>query len=618
MSSSAVNKRKWGAPPAGAAPPAAAVTDTDADADRDEGVARAAPELKRTRVDDGEELYDGEPDDGDDEEGGRFFGGGLTDEQERILEIMNRHATDGAESGARAADDVAETRQLLVRLERAIEKNQAMRLKFPDDPRRFIDSEADLDSALRALVLLTTNAGALYPVLVHQGSAASVVGLLAHENADMAAAAIQVLEELTDDDVVDAADEAGAAAMQALVDVLLKHQVLELLVSNLKRFHDTPPASDDAAAMENYESDRQAVYHTLSVLENLVSLRPGVAEDLGRTTPLLAWLLTRMHRAGRLDQNQAYAAELLAILLHDSDANRAALARVQGVDTLLQVLARYRHADPRDAEEGEFLENAVDALCAALAVRENRAQLLEAEGLELMILLLRAKRQARSGALKVLDHALSDAEGGAACLHFVEALGLRALCPVLMRPMDGKGALRAQDMEHLLGVFAALLHNLDSDSAQRARVIAKFVEQDYAKTDRLLALRAAAAERVQEAEPRVAEEQAVLAAEGIEPADIDALVYARRLEGGLYALQLLDYVLAWLAMEDDGVRTAYLPQIQAHMAEQKSVPWADIVATLDVYAAHMDSARTAASGDALVDIIRALRAYLAALSPPRA
>ncbi|WFD22352.1 hypothetical protein MEQU1_001022 [Malassezia equina] len=604
VSASSVNKRKWGAPPPGAVP--AAVADVE------RVTHAAAPEQpaasKRTRVVDeaDTEVYTvGEPEEGDDQEGGRLFGGGLTDEQERILNIMNRDATDGVESGGRAADDVAEARHLLVQLERAIEKNQAMRLKYPDDPRRFIDSEADLDSALRALVLLTTHASVLYPVFLQQGSAVSVVNLLAHDNADMAAAAIQVLEELTDDDVIDAADDAGPASMQALVQVLLDNQVLELLVSNLKRFHDTLPASDDAAAMENYESDRQAVYHTLSVLENLVSLRPSVADELGRATPLLAWLLTRMHRPSRVDQNQAYAAELLAILLHDSDANRAALAPIQGVDTLLQVLARYRHADPHDAEEAEFLENTVDALCASLDVPDNRAQLLESEGLELMILLLRAKRQARSGALKVLDHALSDAQGGAACGRFVEAFGLRALCPVLMRPIEGKGALRAQDMEHLLGIFAALLHNLGSDSLLRTRVLAKFVEQDYAKLDRLLALRAIAVERVEAAAPRLVKEQAVLAAEGIEPADLEALVYARRLESGLYTLQLLDYVLAWLAMEDD------------HMQKHMHVSSTDLVSTLDVYAAHMDPARTAASGDALVDIIRALRAYLAALSPPR-
>lgn len=53
------------------------------------------------------------------------------------------------------------------------------------------------------------------------------------------------------------------------------------------------------------------------------------------------------------------------------------------------------------------------------------------------------------------------------------------------------------------------------------------------------------------------------------------------------------------------------------MQKHMHVPSTDLVSTLDVYAAHMDPARTAASGDALVDIIRALRAYLAALSPPR-
>jgi beta-catenin-like protein 1 len=31
--------------------------------------------------------------------------------------------------------------------------------------------------------------------------------------------------------------------------------------------------------------------------------------------------------------------------------------------------------------------------------------------------------------------------------------------------------------------------------------------------------------------------------------------YLRRLESGLFTLQTVDYILAWIAMEDDGVRT---------------------------------------------------------------
>lgn len=33
----------------------------------------------------------------------------------------------------------------------------------------------------------------------------------------------------------------------------------------------------------------------------------------------------------------------------------------------------------------------------------------------------------------------------------------------------------------------------------------------------------------------------------------EALWYLRRLDGGLFTLQTVDYILGWLAMEDDGV-----------------------------------------------------------------
>lgn len=33
------------------------------------------------------------------------------------------------------------------------------------------------------------------------------------------------------------------------------------------------------------------------------------------------------------------------------------------------------------------------------------------------------------------------------------------------------------------------------------------------------------------------------------------MFYLRRLEGGLFSLQMIDYILAWLIMEDDGVRS---------------------------------------------------------------
>lgn len=42
----------------------------------------------------------------------------------------------------------------------------------------------------------------------------------------------------------------------------------------------------------------------------------------------------------------------------------------------------------------------------------------------------------------------------------------------------------------------------------------------------------------------------------IESEDED-LFYLRRLEGGLFTLQTVDYILAWVVMEDDGVSNIF-------------------------------------------------------------
>lgn len=47
-------------------------------------------------------------------------------------------------------------------------------------------------------------------------------------------------------------------------------------------------------------------------------------------------------------------------------------------------------------------------------------------------------------------------------------------------------------------------------------------------------------------------------AEGEKPGDgEEAHWYLRRLDGGLFTLQTVDYILAWLTMEDDGVSHIY-------------------------------------------------------------
>lgn len=53
-----------------------------------------------------------------------------------------------------------------------------------------------------------------------------------------------------------------------------------------------------------------------------------------------------------------------------------------------------------------------------------------------------------------------------------------------------------EDEEHMLGILASLFTNLASDSPERIRVIAKFVEGGYEKVERLLEVRDAAEGRL--------------------------------------------------------------------------------------------------------------------------
>ena len=72
------------------------------------------------------------------------------------------------------------------------------------------------------------------------------------------------------------------------------------------------------------------------ICENIVGSDPALAERLILKTKLLSWLLTRV-QAKSQDENRSYAAELLAILLQESRANRLEFSKQDGVETLLKV-----------------------------------------------------------------------------------------------------------------------------------------------------------------------------------------------------------------------------------------------------------------------------------------
>jgi beta-catenin-like protein 1 len=199
----------------------------------------------------------------EEDEEGRFFGGGLTNEQKEILNIFDNAGAEQVPDDVRICA-LSNTRththtvfnihqsemlsssgikKLLLRLERAANKNQAQRSKYPDDPTkwadsfpvliltitvtRFIDSEADLDTAIKALLPLAQVPKVAYPLLVGSGQLEALVGLLSHENADIALDVIELIHELTDEDVGEEDEDEDdpdqrEAALKSLISALVR------------------------------------------------------------------------------------------------------------------------------------------------------------------------------------------------------------------------------------------------------------------------------------------------------------------------------------------------------------------------------------------------------------
>ncbi|KAI9304043.1 Catenin-beta-like protein [Cunninghamella echinulata] len=132
----------------------------------------------------------------DNDEEGRFFGGGLTDEQSKLLDLVEQFEDDEEENGINAAS----VKRMILKFEKAINKNQELRMRYADDPTKFMDSEADLDEEIKNLLVLT-QAPHLYEELVKLNSVASLVSLLSHENTDISIDAIDLINELLDEDV---------------------------------------------------------------------------------------------------------------------------------------------------------------------------------------------------------------------------------------------------------------------------------------------------------------------------------------------------------------------------------------------------------------------------------
>lgn len=143
---------------------------------------------------------------------------GISDEEKlRLLQSLDDD-NDANETGE--VVDAGAVKRMLLSFEKKVLKNQEMRIKFPDLPEKFMESELELNDEIQKLHVIAT-VPEHYPILVEMNAVQTLVGLLSHDNSDVAIAVIDLLQELTDVDTLNESEEEA----ETLIEALLNEQV---------------------------------------------------------------------------------------------------------------------------------------------------------------------------------------------------------------------------------------------------------------------------------------------------------------------------------------------------------------------------------------------------------
>lgn len=227
----------------------------------------------------------------------------------------------------------------------AQQTNEKMRVKHAGEPREFMESEAELHAAVGTASDLAAQPEH-FATAVRAGLCDVLRSLLRHENEDIVADTLEMLEEMTETDALAEQVEGGSALVGGLESSGALAAVVEAGISLDLAARARPPApapkedagvagkaskvkvqelSDQAearvAAQEAAGRAREGLGSALSVLGHVLEFRPEAGDLLATSTPLLAWLLARLRGAtagpsvAEDDECDHDSAELLAVLL---------------------------------------------------------------------------------------------------------------------------------------------------------------------------------------------------------------------------------------------------------------------------------------------------------------
>ncbi|RKP03818.1 hypothetical protein CXG81DRAFT_3980, partial [Caulochytrium protostelioides] len=454
--------------------------------------------------------------------------------------------------------DEAAVKGMSSKLAKALIKNQEMRVRFPDQPEKFMDSETQLVEQIGAFTRVGEHPE-LYEALTSAGVLDTAAQLLSHENADVAHETIKMLISLTEMDPEDDESAQEASNRLSLLKALYGADIVSLLISNYRRCQEDGKETQDEG--ETSGTDNGCMYDILTLVENIISGDPASVSQVLLNPKLMSLLIDELKQSRSLKYwtaTRQYAAEILSALLMDAEQVRLFL-KLDGIDALLTVCACFRKANVALDEplHQEMTENVFDALAAVLSQPEGRSAFFDAEGIALLLLILKARNVAQRLALKALSYFLSIDAPSIYCDQFVQDMGLGVVMPYLLvryTPKQAssrshvsskqiqKQAEAIEQEDYLIAALWVMFHKLTGSSL--VRLIRKFMEKDGEKIDRLLEMLDVRLRRVDVAHDTLtAQHASELYQQSVTAEEREALYESGMLDAGLLSLQQLAYIL---------------------------------------------------------------------------
>lgn len=475
----------------------------------------------------------------------------------------------------------AELESKFTSLKKAYAANSQLRLRYADAPPRFLQSELELDDAIRALAPVAVSP-ALFPSLIARGTLHTITALLTHENEDIVYRSIALLHDLA---AVDGSEAEGDAS-RSLYDALLQSGTFAALADVLDAQllpRLAAPGADDVAVAQD------AVAQTFSIFESSLDARPDLAAAIAKSSKIIDTCVKQV----QIPQPNATAVELLAVLVQDAAECKTQFVERGGINSLLEALAPFRKRRKLSApdnevagvesrvEREEMVENMCGVLCSAfLGGSGAKSAFLKLEGVELMVSFMKSSRRHRGAATKVLDFACTG--HAAAVQRMLECGGVGVIFAVLgaigedERLTPGKKRSRGMSedevkgmTEHLLGIVFSLFRYANEDD--KRRLLLKLREDGAAKVRKVVALYrhfGAAVEDVVGDHGRY-----LLGAEGkstkVDGNQENDEMLVERFEAGLLIVQMGAAIIGEvLAYGDEGMRKAVsvlLPQVRLNV-----------------------------------------------------